>query len=309
MKTLEEIKQQYPEIPIGRAKDIRGQTFGKGIIPLYRTDNRGRAVRFICTAPCGHYFLYDASNLTKGNRVCPICFKEKNDLTNQKFGKLTALYPTNKRSNGHIIWHCKCDCGNECDVNASKLKEGSVKSCGCLIKETVANNLEGQRFGKLIVINDSGLRSNDRHIIWHCKCDCGNECNISSNKLISGNTKSCGCLGRSAGEWKIKELLTQNHINFETEKTFIDCRNPKTKKLLKFDFYLPEFNYCIEYDGIQHFDKNSGWKEPIEDIQYRDNLKNQYCKEHNIPLIRIPYTQYDNLSLEDLILKTSTFII
>lgn len=57
------------------------------------------------------------------------------DLTNQRFGRLVALYKTDKRSGNNIMWHCICDCGNEKDINGSDLKKGKTKSCGCLQKE------------------------------------------------------------------------------------------------------------------------------------------------------------------------------
>lgn len=62
-------------------------------------------------------------------------------LTNQRFGKLTALFPTEKRKNGRVVWHCQCDCGNEIDVPTSYLTSGETRSCGCLKGETDKNNL------------------------------------------------------------------------------------------------------------------------------------------------------------------------
>ena len=62
--------------------------------------------------------------------------------------------------------------------------------------------------------------------------------------------------------------------------------------------------YLIEYDGIQHSTDTpmKNWGESIDDLQYRDNIKTQWCKDNNIPLIRIPYTKYKNLTIEDLLL-------
>ena len=58
--------------------------------------------------------------------------KRNQDISNKKFGLLTALYRTGeKASNGNNIWHCVCDCGNECDVPMSSLKCGHTRSCGC----------------------------------------------------------------------------------------------------------------------------------------------------------------------------------
>ncbi len=81
-------------------------------------------------------------------------------------------------------------------------------------------------------------------------------------------------------------------IIYQTEKTFPQC---KYKQLLRFDFYLPNFNICIEYDGIQHtqpVDYFGGQKE-FELIQLRDEIKNTYCEQNDIHLLRVSYTQTD----------------
>ncbi len=111
------------------------------------------------------------------------------DLTGQRFGRLTALYPTDKRSSsGGKVWHCRCDCGNECDVAASSLKNGHTKSCGCLRHE----DLTGQRFGSLTAIRPTEKRRRGA-VVWVCLCDCGNECEVGADLLKQGCTKSCGC--------------------------------------------------------------------------------------------------------------------
>ena len=79
------------------------------------------------TKSCGCYKTEDLVN------------RSKKDLTNKKFGKLTALYPTNKRSGNHIVWHCKCDCGNECDIDGAMLSINHVQSCGCIVSIGEAN--------------------------------------------------------------------------------------------------------------------------------------------------------------------------
>ena len=73
------------------------------------------------------------------------------DLTNQRFGKLTALYPTDKRQTNHVIWHCRCDCGNEKDVAAPRLTMGLATCCGC--ETSRLHDLTGRRFGRLLVID------------------------------------------------------------------------------------------------------------------------------------------------------------
>ncbi len=71
---------------------------------------------------------------------------------------------------------------------------------------------------------------------------------------------------------------------------------------LRFDFYLPNYNCCIEYDGEQHFRECDLCRDSLSDRQYRDNLKNDFCKRANIILIRIPYTDCKKIN-EDYIRK------
>lgn len=80
-----------------------------------------------------------------------------------------------------------------------------------------------------------------------------------------------------------------------TEYTFKNCVNPKTNNVLFFDFYLPDYNICIEYDGEQHYKKTRWSHDDFEERKYRDSIKNQYCLNNDIPLIRIPYWDYDKL--------------
>ena len=113
-----------------------------------------------------------------------------------------------------------------------------------------------------------------------------------------------GLDSNSLGETKISFLLTNLSIVFIPEYTFPDCVNPKTGYKLRFDFYLPDYNCCIEYDGEQHFQFHYvGWntEDSYIDLKYRDGIKNNYCDANNIRLIRIPYYDYNKLT-EDYIL-------
>ena len=165
------------------------------------------------------------------------------------------------------------------------------------------NDLTNKTFGKWTVIEKTNKRASNGGVYWHCICECGNEKNILAQSLLNGQSLSCGEHSNiSKGNSKIIEILNSNNIQYETEKKFNSC---KDKRELPFDFYI-ENKYLIEYDGKQHFDENS-----IFDYEYTHNhdlLKSKWCKENNIPLIRIPYTHYDNLCLEDLLLETSSFI-
>ena len=121
-------------------------------------------------------------------------------LEGQRFGRLTAIRPTEKREGTSVIWECKCDCGNIAYASSGKLAYGHIQSCGCLQKEKAADiakkrilDLTGQRFGRLLVVRATDQRRNEK-VVWECKCDCGNTAYIIGTALKNGNTASCGCL-------------------------------------------------------------------------------------------------------------------
>lgn len=85
------------------------------------------------------------------------------------------------------------------------------------------------------------------------------------------------------------------NISFKQEHIFKDCVNPKTNYPLRFDFYLPDYNCCIEYDGQQHYYEGH-FNDSLIDRQIKDKIKNEYCNKHNIKLIRIKYTDFNNIN-------------
>ena len=241
------------------------------------------------------------------------------NLIGQKFNFLTVIAGP-IRKNKKIYWKCKCDCGNIKQVRSDQLKSGTTKSCGCYknkifidrnkIRQTL--HLEGKHFGKLTAIKATEKRSSEGRVIWQCKCDCGNICLVDTHSLQQGKKSSCGCL-ISKGEFQIANILMKNNINFISQYKFKNCIFPDTKHLAIFDFYLPDKNICIEYDGEQHFyykNNQHTWntKENHQKVIEHDQFKNKWCKQNNITLIRIPYTKINNIQLKDL-LKESSFII
>lgn len=111
------------------------------------------------------------------------------DLTGQRFGRLTVLHRVEPKSYP-IYWVCQCDCGKIKNIRSSNLTQGLTKSCGCLKNE----DLIGQKFNRLTVVELLPDRDNFRKKIYKCQCECGNYVNVRSSDLKSGNTKSCGCL-------------------------------------------------------------------------------------------------------------------
>jgi len=110
----------------------------------------------------------------------------------------------------------------------------------------------------------------------------------ASNHLYSGN--GCPFCYESKGEEQVKLFLENNNINYSRQHKFEGC---VYKNKLPFDFYLPDYNMCIEYDGIQHFVSSEffGGEEKLKYIQNNDKIKNEYCNDNNIRLIRIKYNK------------------
>jgi hypothetical protein len=111
------------------------------------------------------------------------------------------------------------------------------------------------------------------------------------------HTSGSGCAkcNEPKGEKIISWFLTKKGIKYETQKTFDDC---VYKRKLRFDFYLPEYNTCIEYNGIQHYEevKAFGGHSYLLDIKNKDNIKVNYCNNVNINLLVIKYTDFENIS-------------
>lgn len=116
------------------------------------------------------------------------------DLTWRRFGRLVVISGDGRNNKGEHLWFCKCDCGGTVTTSGRNLRRGDTRSCGCLAKERdilQANDLTGQKFGRLTVVSKEGRRG--KNILWRCLCECGNECLVTADKLKSGHTTSCGC--------------------------------------------------------------------------------------------------------------------
>jgi len=113
------------------------------------------------------------------------------------------------------------------------------------------------------------------------------------NKHLLG--RGCPKCNMSKGENMIKKYLDNEKMVYFQQKTFDDC---KFKKKLKFDFYLPEYNICVEYDGEQHFERYRFEKDDnkLNIRKLRDQIKTKYCEKNNIKLIRIKSNNINDLN-------------
>ena len=321
---LIDAKKLWVPIDNNNSQDLTNQTFNN-LTGVYRTKNENNTVYWVWQCKCGNYIKTSSSSVKAGKTKSCGCIPNTTnliDLTGQKFDKWTVLEKAPSR-NGHVYWLCQCKCGNIKEVKADSLRSGRSKSCGCLqkellkerIKSTKGNkikHLEGQTFGDLKVIELFDLI--DNHAVWKCQCSCGNIINVQSRALITNKKQNCGCKNTiSRGENKIRDLLIKNNLQFiQQASTILGCKYPDTNISARFDFYVNN-SYIIEYDGDTHFQQNigNGWitKEKYLYTKSHDDYKNQWCKEHNIPIIRIPYTHYDDIIIQDLLPETSQFLI
>lgn len=131
--------------------------------------------------------------------------------------------------------------------------------------------------------------------------ECGCEIIRGLTDLRKSNGAKCPCQTQSIGSKKIERFLMESNIEYEKEKTFEYCKNIR---LLPFDFYLPQYNCCIEFDGRQHYQIIDRWggEEGYQIRKYRDEIKNNYCKENDIILIRLRDTDLTQDKFKDRII-------
>lgn len=226
-----------------------------------------------------------------------------------RYGLLTVIRQATveerkNRKSRRIQWICECDCGNIVMVDGSDLRSGNQKSCGCLKRQNIItkniNNyrdLSNQKFGKLLVLYPLSNRADGGNYIWHCKCDCGNECDVIGSRLTRHTTTSCGCAytrRKSQFSIAINNILQDNDFNYK-EEYYIKYNDGSFGFI---DFYLIDYNIAIEVQGKQHYDKTSSWYRPNS-----DEKKRQWCQEHNIKLVEIPYWDLDKYSLDYIVNK------
>ena len=229
----------------------------------------------------------------------------------------------------NFYYLCVCDCGNWTILTNRHFDAHTSISCGCFRKEQSIEickklgksnfiDMTNQEFGDLIVMEQTPQRIH-KSIVWKCKCKkCEHEQYIDGYMLRSGKRFFCEWCStdKSIGERKIKQLLIDNGINFEVEKTFNTCRFKNSNYLARFDFYVDN-KYLIEFDGIQHykperFSEQITQEKALENLlinKQHDSFKDEWCLSHKIPLIRIPYTYIQDLTIEDLKPETSQWLV
>lgn len=163
-----------------------------------------------------------------------------------------------------------------------------------MTKETVSEQLCNDRN---VVYAGRFAKDHETYIQYYCKKHEGQGIQSMSLTHFKCSKSPCRYCNISSGELKIQEYLTSNGIKYETQKVFEKC---VLIRPLRFDFYLPDFNTVIEYDGQQHFkpvkfSRHIDLDKNLKITQERDRIKDEFCINNNINMVRIPYWDYNNI--------------
>ena len=252
---------------------------------------------------CGNeYEVTPDMILGKKKRRCPFCSgkllkntdifkKEVYDLVGKEY---TVLGEYKNADTKILMKHNKC--GNEYEVTPNNFLNqkrrcpfcsGNKKKTTDIFKKEVYDLV-----GKEYTVLGEYKNADTKILMKHNKC--GNEYEVTPNKFLQD--RRCPKCRFSRGEEIIRNYLKKNNISFQEQFSFPDC---KYKRVLRFDFKLDINNKIIllEYDGEFHFN-NKYSKKNLEEQKIRDNIKNEYCKNKNIPLIR-----FTNLNKDELLKK------
>lgn len=334
-----------PKKIIYNAGDIVGKQgciFIEELAPHIRPSYKDRRAIFLCGCK-RHFFEASIDRVRNHNSVCPECRSEHKSIAcstksqlikgeyidpDKKIRFLEELAPIRKHNRQYRVVRVFDEKHNEEFVarlqdirsgNTTRGKRGRYERYKEVYNDVKDRLLEGSKkivtkyhcgdlFGphnEIELLEIVGKKNNKRMGKFYNKIT--NKTFITSiNQVATGH--AYGSIV-SRGEDLIDCLLQKLQLSFLRQYTFEDCTNPDTNYRLKFDFYLPDYNTCIEYDGEQHFKyKNNGWnnKENFESLLKRDKIKDEYCKKKGIKLIRIPYFDYSKINeqyLLDLITK------
>ena len=221
------------------------------------------------------------------------------------------VYASSSEKGIKLIVRC-CDCDRLFSITANRYFNKdfkNVKLCVCKDNSQLQNSYTVEEADKIIqdkysfmigktsgFLTVSGVGLYDNKVSVLCNCTCGNEIILSLSKFNSARYLSCGCLSSSFGEKVISDYLLELGISFNREVTFDDLISIKGYKL-RYDFGIKASNrlVLIEYNGRQHYDSScfQFLDSDENEFDYRhscDLLKENYAKEHNIPLLIIHYT-------------------
>lgn len=265
-----------------------------------------------CHNKCGNVWEISPDNFLRGKR-CPECqnesrilnrrnsLKRVEEIIRQKSGGEFEYISGYVNSKSKVkVKHLRC--GRTIVKPFSAFYDGITCSCEKTNRDIVDFKSNGDRIqckadfqryidkyvtGEYVIIGKY-VKSTKPILLKHVEC--GNLTEISPHNFKNG--VRCDKCKSYKGELKIRDLLLKKGVFFEEQVRFSDCR---LKKPLVFDFFLPIHNILIEFDGEQHDRPIERWggEKAFRLQRKRDEIKNNYCKNNGITLVRIGY--YENI--------------
>lgn len=287
---------------IKKAKQIHGDKFNYSKVNYIHNKKQ---IVMICNK-CGYEWLQWPTACLYHKVGCPKCankatkelndfIKEANITHNNKYNYSKTIYK-NSRTKVEIV--CPKH-GTFWQSPSSHIQGNGCPKCGYdIVASKMSSNTEDfiskakEIHGDMYEYSETDYKNNRIKVKIKCNT-CGEVFIQQPNDHLNG----CGCpyCKQSKGELAIKKYLHSHNIKYYFQYRILECRD---KWPLPFDFYLPDYNICVEYDGKQHFQPVSrfGSLEGLNYIKHHDQIKTLYCKENNIKLIRIPYTEINNIT-------------
>lgn len=262
-------------------------------------------IKLLCQK-CNYEFSATPGSLYMGHG-CPNCVGVAKKSKQRFIKELSVIRPNvetigiYKNTKTKLDFRCKI-CGHVWRTTPNAvLQRTGCPACAGTLKKTQEMFLE-QMKNKHPTIRVLGQYINNR-VKVQCQClQCGEIFDGIPHAMID-SLHGCPLCSGSKGEKKIRDWLNVNNIHFYSEYRFIDC---KSKHPLPFDFYIPNKNVLIEYDGKQHYEINEffGGQHAFNELRMHDEIKNRYCTENKINLIRIPY--WDFYKIDEILTNTLT---
>jgi len=265
---------------------------------------------------CGQEYTTNYMILSMGcSYKCPICTnKQRSDRFSLTYKEVKSWIESEtelKLLSDNYINNSKklkllCSCGEEYKSTLNSLRSGKSLKCNkCTNQTRSKNQAHDYEYVKSWIENNTNLKLlaseyKNYNSKLNVRCSCGELYKTKLATLKKGQALNCPKCnhGLSYAELETDKILSKYGINFEREYRFEDC---KYKSLLPFDFYLIDLKTCIELDGEHHFKvvQFGGTKDQAEEeFKHRiikDSIKNKFCQDNNIKLIRIPYWNFDKI--------------
>lgn len=315
MKLVESLKQHTNTEFIKKSEEKHKDSNNEPLYDYSKTNYIGSKypVTIICKK-CGNEFIQRASHHTNGTG-CPKCankklsefhtsntidfIKKSKKIHKNKYNYDNVDYVDNSTK---VLLHC-----NKCNSDFLQAPQSHLSGNGCpkcarlnhsiFMSHTTDKFIEKSR-KKHVDLNGNYLydyskveyKGSNVPVVIICK-KCKKEFLQKPKHHLYGS--GCSVCNKSRAEKYIENQLKIKNINFEIQKRFSDCKN---KIALPFDFYLPDYKICIEFDGTHHYEvkRTHGGFDRLIKQRENDKIKTKYCIDNNITLYRIKYT--DNLN-------------